>query len=597
MKQKIIALLLTFSSLLTFASSVVHAEDKATPVKSKYVISSDSSFAPFVFQDNNNQYTGIDMDLIKAIAKDQGFNITIKNPGFDVALNDVQTGHADGMIAGMTVTDARKKTFDFSDSYYSANSILAVAKSSTISSYEDLKGKTVGVKNGTSSQTFLTDNQKKYGYKIKTFSDGASLYDSLNSGSVAAIMDDEPVIRYAIKQGKKFKTPIEGTPSGKLAFAVKKGSNPELIKMFNNGLANLKKNGTYDKILEKYLADNSSESEVDESTILGLLKNNYPQLLKGFGVTIALALLSFAIALVIGIIFEARPNVTIDAGVLCLKTANATILRGGKEAFHTNQIIVSIMRNTLESLGINGDSIQLVEVLDRDLVGVLLQQREYIDVIIPRGGAGLIRRVVEDSSIPVIETGSGVCHTFVDEFADLEMALEIAVNAKVQRPSVCNSMETLLVHQAVAREFLPRLNIALLEYGVRIHGDEAVAQYMENTIPLTEESFSTEYNDMDLNVRIVENLEEAIDHVNRYTTHHSEAIITDEPMRANVFMNLVDCSTVYHNASTRFTDGFEFGFGAEIGISTQKLHARGPMGLQALTSYKYFVFGEGQVRT
>ncbi|MDU3756966.1 MAG: glutamate-5-semialdehyde dehydrogenase [Veillonella sp.] len=280
---------------------------------------------------------------------------------------------------------------------------------------------------------------------------------------------------------------------------------------------------------------------------------------------------------VIGIIFEARPNVTIDAGVLCLKTANATILRGGKEAFHTNQIIVSIMRNTLESLGINGDSIQLVEVLDRDLVGVLLQQREYIDVIIPRGGAGLIRRVVEDSSIPVIETGSGVCHTFVDEFADLEMALEIAVNAKVQRPSVCNSMETLLVHQAVAREFLPRLNIALLEYGVRIHGDED--------------------NDMDLNVRIVENLEEAIDHVNRYTTHHSEAIITDEPMRANVFMNLVDCSTVYHNASTRFTDGFEFGFGAEIGISTQKLHARGPMGLQALTSYKYFVFGEGQVRT
>ena len=300
---------------------------------------------------------------------------------------------------------------------------------------------------------------------------------------------------------------------------------------------------------------------------------------------------------VIGIIFEARPNVTIDAGVLCLKTANATILRGGKEAFHTNQIIVSIMRNTLESLGINGDSIQLVEVLDRDLVGVLLQQREYIDVIIPRGGAGLIRRVVADSSIPVIETGSGVCHTFVDEFADLEMALEIAVNAKVQRPSVCNSMETLLVHQAVAREFLPRLNIALLEYGVRIHGDEAVAQYMVNTIPLTEESFSTEYNDMDLNVRIVENLEEAIDHVNRYTTHHSEAIITDEPMRANVFMNLVDCSTVYHNASTRFTDGFEFGFGAEIGISTQKLHARGPMGLQALTSYKYFVFGEGQVRT
>lgn len=300
---------------------------------------------------------------------------------------------------------------------------------------------------------------------------------------------------------------------------------------------------------------------------------------------------------VIGIIFEARPNVTIDAGVLCLKTGNATILRGGKEAFHTNQIIVSIMRNTLESLGINGNAIQLVEVLDRDMVGVLLQQRKYIDVIIPRGGAGLIRRVVEESSIPVIETGSGVCHTFVDEYANLDMALDIAVNAKVQRPSVCNAMETLLVHQAVAAEFLPRLDKGLQEYGVRIHGDEAVAQYMKNTIPLTETSFSTEYNDMDLNVRIVENLEEAIEHVNCYTTHHSEAIITDEPMRATVYMNLVDCSTVYHNASTRFTDGFEFGFGAEIGISTQKLHARGPMGLQALTSYKYFVFGEGQVRS
>ena len=299
---------------------------------------------------------------------------------------------------------------------------------------------------------------------------------------------------------------------------------------------------------------------------------------------------------VIGIIFEARPNVTIDAGVLCLKTANATILRGGKEAFHTNQIIVSIMRNTLETLGITPDAIQLVEVLDREMVGVLLQQREYIDVVIPRGGAGLIRRVVNESSIPVIETGSGVCHTFVDEYVNLDMALEIAINAKVQRPSVCNSMETLLVHQAVAAEFLPRLDVALQEYGVRIHGDNAVAQYMGNTIPLTDDSFNTEYNDMDLNVRIVDTLEEAIDHVNLYSTHHSEAIVTDEPMRAKVFMNLVDCSTVYHNASTRFTDGFEFGFGAEIGISTQKLHARGPMGLQALTSYKYFVFGEGQVR-
>ena len=276
------------------------AGQKATPKKSKYVISSDSSFAPFVFQNDKGKFTGIDMDLIKAIAKDQGFTIEIDNPGFDAAVSDVQSGHAQGMIAGMTVTDARKSTFDFSEPYYTANSILAVQEDSKIDSYDDLKGKTVGVKNGTSSQNFLEENQKKYGYKIKTFSDGASMYDSLNSGSVAAIMDDEPVIKYAINQGRKFKTPIKGTPSGQLAFAVKKGENPELIEMFNNGLANLKKSGQYQKILDKYL---KADTTIDESSIWSLLKNNYQQLLAGLGITLALALLSFAIAMVIGIIF------------------------------------------------------------------------------------------------------------------------------------------------------------------------------------------------------------------------------------------------------------------------------------------------------
>ncbi len=276
------------------------AGQKATPKKSKYVISSDSSFAPFVFQNDKGKFTGIDMDLIKAIAKDQGFTIEIDNPGFDAAVSDVQSGHAQGMIAGMTVTDARKSTFDFSEPYYTANSILAVQEDSKIDSYDDLKGKTVGVKNGTSSQNFLEENQKKYGYKIKTFSDGASMYDSLNSGSVAAIMDDEPVIKYAIKQGRKFKTPIKGTPSGQLAFAVKKGENPELIEMFNNGLANLKKSDQYQKIIDKYL---KADTTIDESSIWSLLKNNYQQLLAGLGITLALALLSFAIAMVIGIIF------------------------------------------------------------------------------------------------------------------------------------------------------------------------------------------------------------------------------------------------------------------------------------------------------
>ena len=300
------------SSTSTTSTSAVpetttEAGQKATPKKNTYKISSDSSFAPFVFQNDQSKYTGIDMELIKAIAKDQGFTLEISNPGFDAAVSDVQNGNADGMIAGMTVTDARKATFDFSDPYYTTNSILAVQESSTISSYEDLKGKTVGVKNGTASQTFLEENKSKYGYKIKTFSDGASMYDSLNSGSVAAIMDDEPVIKYAIKQGRKFKTPIEGTPSGQIAFAVQKGSNPELIEMFNNGLANLKESGQYQKILDKYLSSDSEETtdstSVDETTIWGLLQNNYKQLLSGLGVTIALALLSFAIAMVIGIIF------------------------------------------------------------------------------------------------------------------------------------------------------------------------------------------------------------------------------------------------------------------------------------------------------
>ena len=297
----------TTASTSAVPETSTKAGQKATPKKKKYKISSDSSFAPFVFQNDQSKYTGIDMELIKAIAKDQGFTLEISNPGFDAAVSDVQNGNADGMIAGMTVTDARKATFDFSDPYYTTNSILAVQESSKISSYEDLKGKTVGVKNGTASQTFLEENKSKYGYKIKTFSDGASMYDSLNSGSVAAIMDDEPVIKYAIQQGRKFKTPIEGTPSGQIAFAVQKDSNPELIEMFNNGLANLKESGEYQKILDKYLSSDSDETtestSVDETTIWGLLQNNYKQLLSGLGVTIALALLSFAIAMVIGIIF------------------------------------------------------------------------------------------------------------------------------------------------------------------------------------------------------------------------------------------------------------------------------------------------------
>ena len=285
------------------------AKAKATPVKDTYIIASDTSFAPFEYQDGNNTYTGFDMDLIKAIAKQQGFNIKINNIGFDAALNAVQSGQADGVIAGMTITDARKAIFNFSDPYYTTNIILAVKKGSSVKSYEDLSGKTVGAKNGTSSYTWLEEHADQYHYTLKAFDEASTMYDSLNSGSIDALMDDEAVLAYAIQQGRNFETPIPGEASGTVGFAVKAGSNPELIEMFNNGLAALKANGTYDKLVAKYLttssdtSSSSSDSSVNETTIWGLLKNNYRQLLAGLGTTLGLTLISFAIATVIGIIF------------------------------------------------------------------------------------------------------------------------------------------------------------------------------------------------------------------------------------------------------------------------------------------------------
>ncbi|MGT2756917.1 ABC transporter substrate-binding protein/permease [Streptococcus ovuberis] len=290
------------SSSLTLTGNVLN---KATPLKTTYTIVSDSSFAPFEFQDDSNTYVGIDMDIIKAIAEHQGFDLEIQNPGFDAALNAIQSGQADGMIAGMSITDERKKTFDFSDAYYTANAILAVPKDSDIKTYEDLKGKTVGVKNGTASQSFLEEYKDQYGYSIKTFSEASAMYDSLNTGALAAVMDDEPIVKYAINQGQNLATPIAGTPIGQYGFAVKKGSNPELIEMFNNGLAALVESGEYDKILAKYFSETeeSTNQGVDETTISGLLKNNWQQLLKGLGITLSLALISFAIAILIGILF------------------------------------------------------------------------------------------------------------------------------------------------------------------------------------------------------------------------------------------------------------------------------------------------------
>ncbi|GHU52055.1 gamma-glutamyl phosphate reductase [Clostridia bacterium] len=288
---------------------------------------------------------------------------------------------------------------------------------------------------------------------------------------------------------------------------------------------------------------------------------------------------------VIGIIFESRPNVTVDAAVLCLKSGNAVILRGGKEAINSNIALAEVMRNAIAE-HINQDVIQLVTDTSREVSRELMQAREYLDLLIPRGGAGLIKTVCENAKVPVIETGSGNCHAYVDEFADLNIALNIVDNAKTQRPSVCNSIETLLVHKTVADEFLPKL-AEFWNGKVQLRGYNA---------PVSEEDFYTEYNDLIITIKIVENIDEAIAHIEKYSTKHSETIITKDYKNAEKFQKQIDSSAVYVNASTRFTDGGEFGLGAEIGISTQKLHARGPMGLRELTTIKYLINGDGQVR-
>ncbi|MGT2887138.1 ABC transporter substrate-binding protein/permease [Streptococcus didelphis] len=305
--QAIMSKWLGQSSQVPDLTSTGDASKKATPVKEKYKIVADSSFAPFEFQNEKGKYVGIDMELIKAIAKDQNFSIEVANPGFDAALNAVQSGQADAAIAGMSITDERKQIFDFSDSYYTSNILLGVKSGSPIKSYHDLNGKTVGAKKGTASYNFLEANKAKYHYNLKAFDEASSMYDSLNSGSIVAIMDDEAILKYSIQQGRRFETPIKGEPSGQYGFAVKKGSNPELVEMFNNGLAALKKSGEYDHIINKYLKSeddkNKNHKVIDESNVLGLVSNNYKQLLSGLGTTLSLTLISFAIALVIGIIF------------------------------------------------------------------------------------------------------------------------------------------------------------------------------------------------------------------------------------------------------------------------------------------------------
>jgi glutamate-5-semialdehyde dehydrogenase len=299
---------------------------------------------------------------------------------------------------------------------------------------------------------------------------------------------------------------------------------------------------------------------------------------------------------VIGIIYESRPNVTADAFGLCFKTGNVVILKGGKDAIHSNLSITNSIRATLKKMQISEDAVQLITDTDRETTKAFMKLNTYVDVLIPRGGAGLIRTVVENATIPVIETGTGNCHIYVDEAADIDMAIPIIMNAKTQRIGVCNACESLLVHENIKEQLLPKLAEQLKTKNVVMRGDEAVCQILPDAETATEEDWGTEYLDYIISMKTVSGVEEAIAHINKYNTKHSEAIITNNMEHAEKFLNEVDASAVYVNASTRFTDGFEFGFGAEIGISTQKLHARGPMGLKALTSCKYVIYGTGQVR-
>ncbi len=299
---------------------------------------------------------------------------------------------------------------------------------------------------------------------------------------------------------------------------------------------------------------------------------------------------------VVGVIYESRPNVTADVGGLCIKTGNVCVLRGGKEAFNSNLAIVNIFREVIEDLGHNPDMIQLVKNTTRESANALMKLDDYLDILIPRGGAGLIQAVVQNSTVPVIETGVGNCHVFVDASADLTMAKEIAVNSKTHRPGVCNAAESLLIHQDVAEEAIPLIGKALQDAGVEVRGDEQVTKLLKGSVKATGEDWAKEYLDYIISMKVVGSLEDAISHIHTYGSSHSESIVTSDYGNAQFFLDRVDAAAVYVNASTRFTDGFEFGYGAEIGISTQKLHARGPMGLKELTTTKYVIYGSGQIR-
>lgn len=373
---------------------------------------------------------------------------------------------------------------------------------------------------------------------------------------------------------------------------------PEILEANGKDLKRGEENGMHPGLLDRLRLDEKRIAAMAEGLIqISQLPDPIGEILEESTRPNGLRIQKCRVPLgVIGIIYESRPNVTADAFGLCFKTGNAVILKGGSDALVSNQAIVKILRDTLEACQVPADSLLLIESTDRQVTSDFMKLKEYVDVLIPRGGAGLIRNVVENSLIPVIETGTGNCHIYIDESADLDMAVTIIYNAKTQRIGVCNACESLVVHSSIREQFLPKLKAVLDEKNVEFRGDEGILEILPDITKATNEDFGTEYLDYILSLKTVNSVEEAVEHINRYNTGHSESIITKNREAAEYFLNNVDAACVYVNASTRFTDGFEFGFGAEIGISTQKLHARGPMGLKELTSYKYKIYGDGQIR-
>ena len=376
-----------------------------------------------------------------------------------------------------------------------------------------------------------------------------------------------------------------------------KESSAEIIEANKKDLENASENGVPDTMLDRLTLTeariNSICASLEELTKLDDPVGKGDFWSRPSGIEISRIRVPLG---VIAIIYEARPNVTVDSAALCLKTGNAVVLRGGKEAINTNTVLATIMKRALEECGFNPHAVGLVTSTERESANILMNMREYVDVLIPRGGKGLIKTVTENATVPVIETGAGNCHIYIDEDADIDMAIKVAINAKCSRPSVCNAVETMLVHASIAPKFLPEFEKAASEFSLDIRGCAKTRVLIPSANEATEEDYATEYNDFIISIKVVNTLSEAIDHINKYSTAHSEAIITSSDESANRFLSEVNSAAVYVNASTRFTDGGEFGFGAEIGISTQKLHVRGPMGLMALTTEKYLIKGNGSIR-